>query len=88
MWSKVADYEVRVKGYSLIRINNGEVSINGKDFHTDLKTIALLIDMLTEVLHQAEETKQLRLVSTSSAAIKQSTNNDNGDKPFPKVIKR
>lgn len=82
MWSNVADYEVRVKGYSLIRINNGEVSINGKDFHTDLKTIELLIDMLSEVLHQAKETKQLRVVSSNSAQ------DDNNDRPLPKAVKR
>lgn len=62
MWNNVSDFEVRIKGHSLVQVNKGEVKINGKDFHRDLRNLTELVGILSDVLEQAEAMKRPRLV--------------------------
>ncbi len=57
-----AEYEVRIKGQTLVRVHEGKVKVEGKDFHGDVKNLAALIDILKYVLESAQEAKKPRLV--------------------------
>lgn len=65
MLSQKPDFEVRIKGHPLVRIMGGEASVNGRDFHTDIKNLSSLVDMLQEILDTAQEAKKPKLVSGS-----------------------
>ena len=57
------DYEIRVSGRSLLKVSNGEVRVDGRNFHADLKSLTALVDILHDVIAAAEEVKKPRLVS-------------------------
>lgn len=57
------DFEVRIKGQTLVSVSDGRVKVDGKDFHSDVKNLAALIDILSGVLETADSVKKPRLIS-------------------------
>ncbi len=68
MCSVTPDYEIRIKGHALLKISNGAVKIDGKDFHSDLKNLSSLIEILSGVLDSAQEVKKPKIVASENAA--------------------
>ncbi len=64
----VAEFEVRVRGHNLIKVEDSAVLVDGKNFHADLKDIASLINILSDILQKAQESKKLRAVGTKKSA--------------------
>ncbi len=59
------EFEVRVQGHTLVKVNDGGVKIEGKDFHNDLRSLNALIDILSSIVDSAQEAGKPRLVSDS-----------------------
>lgn len=59
------DFEIRIKGHKLITIENGEAHVDGRDFHTDLKNISTLVDMLQEIVGTARDAAKPRVVASN-----------------------
>lgn len=59
------DFEIRVKGHTLLKVSDGGVRIQGKDFHNDLRSLSELIDILSSVVESAQEAGKPRLVESS-----------------------
>lgn len=57
------DFEVRIKGQTLVSVSDGRVKVDGKDFHADVKNIETLIQILSGVIETADTVKKTRLVS-------------------------
>jgi hypothetical protein len=55
MHEKIPDYEVRVNGHPLVRVSDGDVCVEGKNFHADLRALSSLVAMLNDVLDTAEK---------------------------------
>jgi len=81
MCNETPEYEVRIKGHSLVKITHKGVRIDGKDFHSDLKNLSSLIEILNGVLETAQDVKKPRLVADGAKAIPPHTV-DRGT-PFP-----
>ena len=76
------EFEIRVKGHTLVKVSDGGVRIDGKNFHSDLKDLTDLIDILSEVVGQAQQAGKPRLVSAVKEAVPEKP-----AEPFPyKVI--
>ncbi len=69
MCNETPEFEVRIKGHSLVKITHKGVRIDGKDFHSDLKNLSSLIDILNGVVESAQEIKKPRLVSANVTAF-------------------
>lgn len=63
MYHHTPDFEVRIKGQTFVSVSAGRVKVDGKDFHSDVKNLAALIDILSGVLETAENAKKPRLIS-------------------------
>ena len=61
------DFEIRVQGHTLVRVSDGGVKVDGKDFHADLKSLSELIDILSDVVNSAQEAGKPRLVAAEGA---------------------
>ena len=59
------DFEIRVRGHTLVKVQDGGIRVNGKDFHNDLKSLGELIEILSNVVETAKEAGKPRLVSLS-----------------------
>lgn len=59
------DFEIRVKGHALVKVSDGGVRIDGRDFHNDLRSLNELIDILSGVVESAQEAGRPRLVASS-----------------------
>jgi len=63
------DFEIRVEGHTLVRVKEGGVRIDGKDFHSDLKNLSELIEILSSVVGSAQEAGKPRLIASSGETI-------------------
>ena len=63
MCYEAPEFEVIIQGHSLVKVADGGVRIDGQNFHTDLKNISALVDILNDVLDAAQEVKRPRLVA-------------------------
>lgn len=63
MCYEAPEFEVIIKGHSIVKVADGGVRIDGRDFHTDVKNISTLVDILNEVLETAQEVRKPRLVA-------------------------
>lgn len=61
-YDETPDFEIRIKGHTLVKVNEMGVRVDGKDFHADLKDIASVVDVLHEILDSANEARKPRLV--------------------------
>ncbi len=66
MCQDTLEFEVRRKGHSLVKISNGDIRIDGRDFHSDIKDLSELVEMLSDVIASAQEMRKPRLVESSS----------------------
>ena len=57
------DFEIRVQGHTLVRVCDGGVRIDGKDFHSDLKSLNDLVDILSSIIVTAQEAGKPRLIA-------------------------
>jgi hypothetical protein len=57
------DFEIRVQGHTLVRVCDGGVRIDGKDFHSDLKSLSDLVDILSNIIVSAQEAGKPRLIT-------------------------
>lgn len=57
------DFEIRVQGHTLVRVSDGGVRIDGKDFHSDLKSLSDLVDILSNIIVTAQEAGKPRLIT-------------------------
>lgn len=63
MCNETPEFEVRIKGHCLVKVIHGGVRIDGHDFHSDLKNLSSLVNILNDVLETAQDVKKPRLVS-------------------------
>jgi hypothetical protein len=63
MCYEAPEFEVIIKGHSIVKVADGGVRIDGHDFHSDIKNITVLVDILNEVLETAQEVRKPRLVA-------------------------
>ncbi len=63
MCYETPEFEVIIKGHSIVKVADGGVRIDGHDFHSDIKNITALVDILNEVLETAQEVRKPRLVA-------------------------
>lgn len=56
------DFEVRVQGRTLLRVRDGGIRVDGKDFHADIRSLNDLVEILTDVISTAQEARKPRLV--------------------------
>lgn len=64
MLTNKPDFEIRIKGHPLIKIKDGEARVDGRDFHSDLKNISTLVDMLQEIMGTAKDAAKPRLIAS------------------------
>lgn len=64
------DFEIRVQGHTLVRVCDGGVRIDGKDFHADLKSLGELVDILSNVIATAQEAGKPRLITDEGQRLK------------------
>lgn len=60
------DFEVRVQGHTLLRVRDGGIKVDGKDFHADIRSLNDLVGILTDVISMAEEAARPRLVESDA----------------------
>lgn len=65
MLTNKPDFEIRIKGHPLIKIKDGEAHVDGHDFHTDLKNITTLVDMLQEIVGTARDAAKPRVIASN-----------------------
>jgi len=63
MCYEAPEFEVIIKGHSIVKVAEGGVRIDGRDFHSDIKNLSALVDILNEVLETAQEVRKPRLVA-------------------------
>lgn len=81
MCNETPEFEVRIKGHSLVKVIHGGVRIDGHDFHSDLKNLSSLVNILNDVLETTQDIKKPRLVSNEtmpSSAV--------GHAPLPSTV--
>lgn len=61
-YDETPDFEIRIKGHVLVKVNEMGVRVDGKDFHGDLKDLAAVVEVLHEILDSANEARKPRLV--------------------------
>jgi hypothetical protein len=61
------DFEIRVQGHTLLRVRDGGIKVDGKDFHADLRSLNDLVGILSDVISMAEEAARPRLVESDAA---------------------
>ncbi len=64
MLANKPDFEIRIKGHPLIKIKDGEARVDGRDYHTDLKNISTLVDMLQDIICSAQDAGRPRVVTS------------------------
>lgn len=69
-YDETPEFEIRVKGHSLVQVSDGGVRVDGKNFHTDLKDLSSIIDVLHEILDSANEAKKPKLVMQDAIVVK------------------
>ena len=62
-YDETPEFEIRIKGHSLVKVSDGGVRVDGKNFHTDLKDLSSIIDVLNDILVSAHEAKKPKLAS-------------------------
>ena len=60
------DFEIRVQGHTLLRVKDGGVKVDGKDFHADIRCLNDLVGILSDVISMAEEAGKPRLVESAA----------------------
>jgi hypothetical protein len=82
------DFEVRVKGHTLVKVSDESIRIDGKDFHSDLKFLNDLISILSNVVEEAQGAGKPHLVmSVEKKYVPPSCRVQAASKTFPyKVI--
>lgn len=68
-YDETPEFEIKVKGHSLVQFSDGGVRVDGKNFHTDLKDLSSILDVLHDILDTASEAKKPKLVSAERAMI-------------------
>jgi hypothetical protein len=63
------DFEIRVQGHTLVRVCDGGVRIDGKDFHSDLKSLNDLVDILSNIIVTAQEAGKPRLIAEEGETL-------------------
>ena len=63
------EYEIRIKGHPLLKISNGDIRIDGRDFHSDIKELSSLLEILSGVLASAKEVKKPHLVCSENIPV-------------------
>lgn len=61
-YDETPEFEIRIKGHSLVTVNDGGVRVDGKNFHTDLKDLSSIINVLNDILESASEARKPKLV--------------------------
>lgn len=88
MHMNVSDCEVRIKGDSLIQIQDGKIHVHGKSFHEDIKNISTLIGILSDIVQQAEMIKKPKLVFSDDAGNLDKKNAGNRQDASYKIVQK
>lgn len=64
------DFEILVQGHTLVRVCDGGVRIDGKDFHADLKSLSDLVEILSNIIVTAQEAGKPRLITDEGHRLK------------------
>ena len=77
------DFEIRIQGHTLLRVQDGGIKIDGKDFPADLRALNDLAAILGDVIAMAQEAGRPRLVEKDATLCSPAARK----RPFPyKVI--
>jgi len=68
-YDEAPEFEIRVNGHSLVQYSDGGIRVDGKNFHTDLKDLSSIIDVLHDILDSAQEAKKPRLVMSEPIIV-------------------
>ena len=63
MCYEAPEFEVIIKGHSIVKVANGGVGKEGLDFNTDVKNTSTLGDIPKEVLKTAQEVRKPKRVA-------------------------
>ncbi len=61
-YDETPEFEIRINGHSLVKVSETGVRVDGKNFHTDLKDLSAVVDVLNDILESASEARKPRLV--------------------------
>lgn len=75
MMQNERDFEIRVQGHTLVRVCDGGIKVDGKDFHSDLKSLSDLIDILSNIVVTAQEAGKPRLITDEGQRLAATTQN-------------
>ncbi len=73
MTCKERDFEIRVQGHTLVRVSDGGVKVDGKDFHSDLKSLGELVNILSNIIVTAQEAGKPRLITEEGQRLQPRT---------------
>lgn len=79
-YDETPEFEIRVNGHSLVQYSDGGIRVDGKNFHTDLKDLSSIIDVLHDILDSAQEARKPRLVMSEPIIV-----NGPAGAPLPKA---
>jgi hypothetical protein len=68
-YDETPEFEIRIKGHSLVQVSDGGVRVDGKNFHTDLKDLSSIVDVLNDILESANEAKKPKLVMNEPIVV-------------------
>lgn len=68
-YDETPEFEIRIKGHSLVKVSEGGVRVDGKNFHADLKDLSSIIDVLNDILGSANEARKPKLVMSEPIVV-------------------
>lgn len=68
-YDETPEFEIRIKGHSLVKVSDGGVRVNGKNFHADIKDLSSIVDVLNDILESASEARKPKLVQAAQPIL-------------------
>ena len=68
-YDETPDFEISIKGHKIVKVSDGGVLVDGKNFHTDIKDLSSIIDVLNDILESANEARKPRLVVSEPIVV-------------------
>lgn len=62
-YDEAPEFEIRIKGHSLVTFNGAGVRVDGRDFHADIRDLSAVAEVIGDILESASEAKKPRLIA-------------------------
>ena len=68
-YDETPEFEIRIKGHRIVKVSDGGVLVDGRNFHSDLKDLSSIVDVLNDILDSANEARKPKLVLSAPAIL-------------------